>query len=549
MSISALCRLIAFGLSSDGGLAMFEGRFTERLAGFTWFWVILLCLIGAGARIAPLMNQDGRMLQQWPTEDGYLMLTIARNLSLGLGMTTADGTIPTNGTQPLMTFVYASVFEIVGSKKAAGVLLIQFLELVLISIAAYLLYLLGRAVLYRSDSPLVPASAAAVWYASPHTVSHSMNCLETGGYVLSILGCLLLFMRWKGYEGTAWSFGRCMLFGVLLGITFLVRIDAAFFIFAILSCRILTGFAANAASFWRLISEAAIAGLVSFLIGLPWLVYNHMYFGSIMPISGMAQQKLKTEFLDDFIKIAVSVCEYILVVFPIPASVESTVLAKGLCVLLTISYFIALAVVAFNGNNPIRCLIIVMVMLTLGWLGYYGLRSIATWFFSRYFFPISPLFALMTIAIGIRMARNLLPGGWRNALTAPLLLGVLLIVAGLHIRTYSTGNQHQHFQVVHWVRDHVPQQTWVGAVQTGTLGFFHDRTINLDGKVNPEALYAKQHNGILQYVVDSNIDYVVDWVGVGKTWHRSPLSEFFDLVVVDEAKNLSVLARKTPTGE
>ena len=48
------------------------------------------------------------MLRQWPTEDGYLMLTIARNMALGNGMSTADGELPTNGTQPLATTIWVS---------------------------------------------------------------------------------------------------------------------------------------------------------------------------------------------------------------------------------------------------------------------------------------------------------------------------------------------------------------------------------------------------------------------------------------------------------
>lgn len=41
------------------------------------------------------------------TEDGNLMLTIARNMAVGLGVTVSDGTIATNGVQPLATFVFA----------------------------------------------------------------------------------------------------------------------------------------------------------------------------------------------------------------------------------------------------------------------------------------------------------------------------------------------------------------------------------------------------------------------------------------------------------
>jgi hypothetical protein len=61
--------------------------------------IILLIFIGVVTRLEPLQDEQ-RMLKSI-SEDGYLMMTIARNMAIGEGMSTADGTIPTNGTQPL----------------------------------------------------------------------------------------------------------------------------------------------------------------------------------------------------------------------------------------------------------------------------------------------------------------------------------------------------------------------------------------------------------------------------------------------------------------
>ena len=106
-----------------------------------------------------------------------------------------------------------------------------------------------------------------------------------------------------------------------------------------------------------------------------------------------------------------------------------------------------------------------------------------------------------------------------------------------------------HEQIVAWVAENVPVEAWVGAVQTGTLGYWHDRTINLDGKVNPQALAARRTEGhVLNYVVDSEIDYIVDWAGVGN-WVTRPGSEdgfadAFELVLQDRDADLSVIRRR-----
>jgi hypothetical protein len=85
----------------------------------------------------------------------------------------------------------------------------------------------------------------------------------------------------------------------------------------------------------------------------------------------------------------------------------------------------------------------------------------------------------------------------------------------------------------------------VGAIQTGTLGYFHDRTINLDGKVNIHAYNALIGSRIADYVVDeTQIKYLADWIGM-LDWRTMPrIDESFEVVVADYERNLGVLARK-----
>jgi hypothetical protein len=85
------------------------------------------------------------------------------------------------------------------------------------------------------------------------------------------------------------------------------------------------------------------------------------------------------------------------------------------------------------------------------------------------------------------------------------------------------------------------------AVQTGTLGYWHDRTINLDRKVNPHALRARIDEGnVLAYVVDGPIACLTDWSGI-LSWTRREAGGFSDVfapVVNDPVRNLGVLCRR-----
>jgi hypothetical protein len=76
--------------------------------------------------------------------------------------------------------------------------------------------------------------------------------------------------------------------------------------------------------------------------------------------------------------------------------------------------------------------------------------------------------------------------------------------------------------------------------------------VNLDGKVNPEALAMRVGTDrIPEYVVDSrwgaahqSIDYLLDWRGMA-IWQSLPaIRSNFDLLVDDAKANLAVFRRK-----
>jgi len=59
------------------------------------------------------------------------------------------------------------------------------------------------------------------------------------------------------------------------------------------------------------------------------------------------------------------------------------------------------------------------------------------------------------------------------------------------------------------VEKHVPAAECVAALQSGTLGYFRDCVVNLDGKVNPAAL---AHRGdIWPYLDERGVRWLCDW--------------------------------------
>ncbi|OAD19844.1 conserved hypothetical protein, membrane [Candidatus Thiomargarita nelsonii] len=247
--------------------------------------IILLIIIGIITRLEPL--HDEQRLLKSISEDGYLMMTIARNMALGLGMSTADGTIPTNGTQPLTTFLWAGAYWLEGGDKVQTLIWIILMQFMFASLTAFLLWQFGQQVLQqRPNSDKMASLAAATWYASPAIAPHTMNGLETGLYGLAVLWVTMILVS---APTKSWTLRYSVWLGLLLGITFWIRNDAAFLIFAACLMHLFIGGCWQSREISQRFLSVNVMGLTSVLVALPWLIYNQIHFGSIMPISGQSQ--------------------------------------------------------------------------------------------------------------------------------------------------------------------------------------------------------------------------------------------------------------------
>jgi hypothetical protein len=432
-------------------------------------------LLGVGlvARIAPLFDQGGRLLQQFPTEDGYLMLTIARNLGIGNGMSIAAGTIPTNGTQPLTTILWSGVFALVDGDKNLGVAGVQILEIVIGLLAAFMLFAVGRRVFDGMPAGDGGAAlAAAAWFASAQTTRHGMNCLESGTYALAILVFVWALLRAADGAPSRPALLRWAGLGAILGVTFWVRVDAVLLCGALGLSHLGGWLPCWRGRFAARFAELAAAGSACAAIAAPWLLHNLLRFGSIMPVSGQSEGHA-VGFGQELVLVPAKLLEYVMVILAVPASMEThPVLVAGAVAILA-AVAVAASRALASASDAARTTGLLAAGFGAALVVFYGLFFGAGHFMSRYLFPISPFLALLTTAAALHAVRL------RPRLAGVASVAVLVLVAGLQARVYLGGSAHEHFQVVGWVEANVPDATWVGAVQTGTLGFFHDRTINL----------------------------------------------------------------------
>ncbi|MCK5877934.1 MAG: glycosyltransferase family 39 protein, partial [Candidatus Marithrix sp.] len=452
---------------------------------------------------------------------------------------------------PLATGLWAISYWLVDGDKVKGVRLIILIQFLLAILSAIFIWQGGKRLLHNSpNGETVAALAAATWYASPLFVGHTINGLETGLYVCCLTGVAMLF----SFSKQSWSMWRWFGLGILLGIAFWIRNDAALFIFAACVTHLLLGsFDFNALK--RRFLQVILMGATSVLVALPWLINNVVNFGHLMPVSGQSES-LTAVFAGNLSHIPTFLVEHLFVLLPIPNAIEAFVLVKIACAIFMVLVLIWMLMRELHLEE--RRLTILISIFTVCLVTFYGLFFGAAYFIDRYLFPLTPFFTLLWASI-IVYIWQLLPA---KKITMPMLTLIFFtIIVGLHVRSYQFNKQtsiyHQylgsyslHFHLAKWIKDNVPDDVWVGSWQSGTTGYFHDRTINLDGKTNPEALEARKQGKLPEYMLSKDIQYFVDWINwySMKVWIEQPLlRENFEFVVQDIENNILVMHKKTKT--
>lgn len=534
---------------------MCTSSWANVLTMFSWTRVAIALLLLAGliVRLLPLVDADRHLYWLFMSEDGYLMQTVARNIAIGLGMSTAAGTIATNGVQPLATFVYAGLHALAGGSRSQAIAYVTAVSAIVSALSAWMLWRLGRLVLRQHDQARDAApAAAALWFASPLVIGHSMNGLETGIYYLAIVSSLVYYFSLDTGDRAGLRPAQRIALGILLGVTFLARNDAVFFIAAVLLAHLCLG--GDAGGGWRRRAvDSIVAGIASILVASPWLIYNRTRFGSIVPISGSAQSH-DAGLGGNLAALPANLIEAAIQYLPIPRDAETSwpVIAVASMALLAMGWaaWHCFRELGLRG----RRFVLLASIFCAGLSGYYGLFFGAPHFLSRYLSALTPLLALLGVATALALlARLRIPQAQGAILVAVLGMALLISTAraALHFRAEPNNG---HRQVVEWVAQNVEERQWAGAIQTGTLGYFHDRTINLDGKVNPAALRETVRSGdVRPYVIhETPISYLADWVEIADWVSPAMQSEFdrtFEVLVADREANLGVLRRIVPPAQ
>ena len=438
-------------------------------------------------------------------DDAYYFFTVARNIAQGHGIT-IDGTHWTTGFQPLWALVCAAAFLAPSDRAALAIVY-------LISIALWLLsaLLFIRLVRRLSLTPVQSSAAAllAVLFLGEGQFTRGyFNGMETGLYLTCVLWLLVAFHDYLGIEPHLVSLRRILGLGALSGLTMLARNDALFLCGALLAVTLFFGKRQHP------VRDVAIIVAVASAIVVPWLAYCQWASGNPMPQSGIATSIGVRGYVP-----LVSIAHKIVIsIDPLGFLKIRTVVDDHLAVSGAVTLVVAaLLALCWRRARPILVppsgwILLCFAAATLCLLLYYPLVSAAGQFFERYF---TPLKLLVFLLLALLIVRGLAKIEGRP-LAGALVLAVATATVGSNLywiaRDYGRPwRSHLGPEAYEIVRSpYATGTSRIGMAESGRLGFLYPtRVVNLDGKMNVEALRALLAGTLDRYIQSANLDYIM----------------------------------------
>jgi hypothetical protein len=479
----------------------------------------LIFIVGTLYSLAMAARPERHFLSRPFIEDAFYSLSASRSLGQGGGLS-IDGVTPTNGVQPLICFLYAPAFALAGDDPFPALRIAVALQAALAALTA-LAVAWFVVTLLRRDADDDIARDLFWLVAATISVSYSLlvylqNGLETSLAAAFVFASMAFYVEriWRRPGAGLAEFARL---GALLGLGVLARIDIA------ILAAILAGWHALAVRSdgrrTSAVAGAATIGIVSFLVSLPWWLYNLIGFGHLMPTSGLAQKDLMTNRLESLDLVVRGVSNALLLVLHVPGEINGIVaytgfvlaaaLAITVAVVPALRRRVALAARRFGEHltlAPVAPLVLFLAALVVYYTFFFG----APHFIGRY---LTSLWLLINAGV-----LTFLYFLWREATrvgrTVLVSLGAAALAASViaQSRNFTPDGLYSNAMVypAEWIARNTTARDRVGMFQSGTTGFLFQRVTNLDGKVNPEALEALRTGRTAALVDSIGFEYIID---------------------------------------
>ena len=504
-------------------------------------------------------------------DDAYYSLTVAANIAAGNGIT--YGGFPTNGFQPLYSFLLVPLFGLFGEHRMLC-LRIALLFCGLCSTASlFLIYRIAR----RWAGEAAAVLAVLLASLSVNMLAHSASGLETALHAF----LFLLVVDYYSTRRMKLETGQAVVLGLLLGALALARLDACFVFIAIALDR----FWINRSKVPFAVKQNLLVFIPALAILAPWFIWNFATFGTIVQSSGEFHHWMGIEkqgghlampgfiifaavkLISIAIKLPLEPLFGYHTLFSLPAKwlMESdrvhTNLAMQLweksptsAIMVSIVFAAILALLVIFGKKGIARLTLLrpasfLLVALFGASLYYPLYQLN--YSMRHFYAYSLIMAVPVALFITGLLRIDKDGPWlKNKTTAIVLAFLVLLIfrCGPFNPALPKTNEYG-FDRIEDIRRDVPPGSAIGYTDCGFYGYFLPdyEVVNLDGIMNFEAQEAMKENKMSKYLVEKNVGYVLKLDNMNKDFRRQFETDM--LSVLEKLPDSEFIYKVTKQGE
>ena len=462
-----------------------------RLVAREWR-LLLVLLVALVPRLWIVAQPIPLQLTKSLPDDAYYYFLTAQHIVAGEGPS-VDGLNASNGWHPLWLLVTTGIYALPYNDPDTPVRLVVGLGAVCDALVAAALTLGARRYVGQGAALV----AGLVYGVNMMPILQAVNGLETGLGALSIALAWILTLAFAARPTTR----RALAVGLVFGLCFLARTDLALIV--IWLGLFVLAIVLRKPARPRL---AVVIGVSGLIVILPWLMWNTANFGSPFDQSsaGAVPWAMRARF--EAANPGAPLWELALRNAPTQFWIRGDHLGAPIMAGYVL-WPLALFGLWRARRRASRRLALAAALLLLG-----GLTLVLVHVFAR-FYPRPWYFVVLAQSLALGLALFWVHTGPVVRVMGVALGLVLLVVSGL--LAWQTGyypwQVPMHYAEAAWVRDNTPEDTVVGSMNAGIIGYYSGRrTINLDGVVNPAAFTAIREYRLLDYMREAGVDLFVD---------------------------------------
>ncbi len=526
--------------------------------------LLIVLILGFAVRMFFIFSDKNRLIESLFFDDSYYLLNIARNIAVGNGIT-HDGLHMTNGFQPLYVLLLIPFHWIAGLSLVPPIYMSAvFLSLCNI-LSAYLVY----KILEHLINEVAAGFSLYLTLFSPISLQYSLNGMETSLSTMLFLAVAYVYIKdFQFVSLSEHSNKKLVLFGILLGLAGLARVDM-YVLIAVVCLEMIYFQFRHAGASWNSLKKALLLTLIILAVNCPWSIFNLAYFDNVIPMSGKAKKVLAlrdkpaidarfsypllrglpySDEIPFYYHITVKSHRVLkkLSLFPdyidyywqgLRGSRAHRILTGGprgqhfqlpqkipvlLCILAALPILWALWSRMENRSDRSRQFLRSMrrtafLILFCGlFVSAYILKVSFAAHFPRYFAPIFYVLVIfMSIFVSIVFSLIRERNKW---MAYPLMAAVVCSFLIFSLRTGEGVVYHSRMfrgvyaNVIPYIQDNFSATDTFGAFQSGYFSYFLKMPVhNLDGVVNTKVIPYVEQNRVSDYIIEENIDYLVDW--------------------------------------